>query len=522
MALYWMTEAIPLAITSLLPVIFFPLFGIMSTGAVCIAYMKETNVVFIGGMMVAIAIEHCNLHKRLALSVLLVVGTSPRWLMLGFMGTTMFLSMWICNTAATAMMLPIVEAVVDELYSDDKVENELYSSQSKIDSISGSIASSQEAIIERKRPTKNLSKDKVLRACLLSIAYSANVGGTGTIIGSSPQLAFKGILATLYPNQDTLNFATWMAFNVPVMLVNLVILWLWVQILYIGFKCDNVDRKAQAKAQKAIRKSYDDLGSMSFHESMVLVLFLLLVILWCFRDPQFMPGWAEPWRNSGIRIGDGTAAIIVVALLFVVPAEPYFLFCRRESSDKHTGAALLTWKACQERIPWGIVLLLGGGFALSDATKVSGLSEFLGSQLEGLKVLPDFAILFLVCIMVATVTEIASNTATANILLPVLARVCELIKVNPLYLMMPATVTCSYAFMLPVATPPNAIVFSAGKMKVTEMIRAGFLMNICCVVVLCLLTETLGVAIFDIKTFPEWATNLEQAIIFRNESELNG
>ncbi|KAK2714007.1 Na(+)/citrate cotransporter-like isoform X2 [Artemia franciscana] len=533
MALYWMTEAVPLAITSLLPVVLFPLLGIMSTGDVCIAYMKETNMMFIGGLMVAIAIEHCNLHKRIALGVLLMVGSSPRWLMLGFMITTMFLSMWISNTAATAMMVPIVLAIIDEIYKDEEEEvfhDEYMSNELKLEEkptkeeeYLESVVSSQQVIVTARKPDKRKVSDEEVGqkntrdAMMFSVSFSSNIGGTGTLTGTPPNLAMKATLNSLYPEQTDMNFATWMAFNVPGMLINVFIAWIWLQLLFIGFdwKAERENKQAQQKARALIKMKLKELGPMTFHEAMVLTLFIILALLWFFRDPQFIPGWAAPWHEIGIQVEDATAAILIVTLMFMIPAQPDFWCLRpKEATGKvKAGPALLNWQVCQDKIPWGIVLLLGGGFALSDAVKVSGLSDWLGIQLEGLKVLPQFAILVIVCVMTAIVTEVASNTATANILLPVLAKMSEQIGVNPLYLMLPAAVTCSYAFMLPVATPPNAIVFTAGKMKAKEMIKTGFMMNIFCVIVLCALTETLGVALFDIKTFPDWANKTEITIV---------
>ncbi|KAK2714267.1 Na(+)/citrate cotransporter-like isoform X2 [Artemia franciscana] len=532
MALLWMTEAIPLAITSLLPVVLLPAFAIMSTDEVCIAYMKETNVMFIGGIIVAIATEHCKLHKRVALRVLMLVGASPRWLMLGFMGTTMFLSMWISNTAATLMMVPIVQAVVDEIFKEEEgngtnltdLNSEAirppykvkYSRQySKDLSALSTVTSTQELIrIHQSRKasrvfqTYNPTYKEIRKAMLLSVAYAANIGGTGTITGTGPNLAFKGIVKSLYPQQDVINFASWMAFNVPSCIINIIVAWLWLQLMYLGFKSDKNTNteETKARASATIKNKYEELGSVTLEQVMVLFLFIGLVALWFFRDPQFIPGWASPWEDAGIHIEDATAAIFIVVLMFMIPMQPEFWRLEPRNDGKAKSVqGLVNWKICQEKIPWGLVLLLGGGFALSDATKISGLSDWLGSQLEGLKILPESLILIVVCIMTASVTEVASNTATANILLPVLAKMCELIGVNPLYLMLPATVTCSYAFMLPVATPPNAIVFTVGKMKVMDMVKTGFVMNLLCILVLFIITETFGVFLFDIKTFPTWA-----------------
>ncbi|XP_057373829.1 Na(+)/citrate cotransporter-like isoform X3 [Daphnia carinata] len=540
MALYWMTEALPLAVTSLLPVVLFPLLGIMSTGKVCTAYMKETNMMFIGGLMVALTIEHCNLHKRIALRVLLLVGASPRWLMLGFMLTTMFLSMWISNTATTAMMVPIVEAVVQELFKDgdeemkrdpnvrmvpdgmstcssnNTLEIDLDSSEGvsqnleavSIDSIADVGKSCQELTSptdQRSYSSPTSEYKQTIRTCtLMSIAYASNIGGTGSLIGSSPQLALKGILDELYGSAPGLNFASWMAFNVPGMLINTFLAWIWLQCLFLGFKRTSADANAQAAVvKKLIRTKYEELGPMTFHELATLVLFILCVALWFFRDPQFITGWAE--FVPAVEVDDATAVMTIVLLLFIIPAKPKFWNCHTGERNEGPSPALLEWKLVQDRLPWGIVLLLGGGFALSDASKASGLSSWLGDQLAVLSFLPPFAIMLIICIMTAAITEVASNTATANVLLPILAEMAVTIKVNPLFLMLPATVTCSYAFMLPVATPPNAIVFAAGKMNPVDMVKAGLLMNIVCVVVICLLMASFGSFIFGFDEFPDWA-----------------
>uniref|UniRef100_A0A0P6DMV8 Solute carrier family 13 member n=1 Tax=Daphnia magna TaxID=35525 RepID=A0A0P6DMV8_9CRUS len=534
MAVFWMTEALPLAITSLLPVVLFPLLGIMGTGKVCTAYMKETNMMFIGGLMVALTIEHCNLHKRIALRVLLLVGASPRWLMLGFMLTTMFLSMWISNTATTAMMVPIVEAVVQELFKDGEeemkrepnvrmvpdgmstcssnntLEIDLDSSESQnleavsIDSIADVGKSCQELTAASADQSDNLCVS--MKKCfLLSVAYSANIGGTGTSIGSGTNLVLKGVFRELYGSAPGLNFASWMAFNVPGMLINTFLAWIWLQCLFLGFKRTTADDNTQAAViKKLIRRKYEELGPMTFHELATLILFILCVALWFFRDPQFITGWAE--FLPAVEVDDATAVMTIVLLLFIIPAKPRFW--NRDTAERNWAGpspALLEWKLVQDRLPWGIVLLLGGGFALSDASKASGLSSWLGDQLAVLSFLPPFAIMLIICIMTAAVTEVASNTATANILLPILAEMAVTIKVNPLFLMLPATVTCSYAFMLPVATPPNAIVFAAGRMNPTDMVKAGLLMNIVCVVVICVLMASFGSFMFGFDEFPDWA-----------------
>lgn len=538
MAIYWMTEALPVPVTSLLPVVLFPLLGVMDTKKVCTAYMKETTMMFIGGLMVALAIENSNLHKRIALKVLLFVGASPRWLMLGFMLTTMFLSMWISNTATTAMMVPIVEAVVQELFKDNVEETKgdpnvrVGPKRSSTSSFSlemehsfeniyqnaetGSVDSVADDYVgkscvelttsgEQRCSDHTDDKKKISSCVLMSIAYASNIGGTGSLIGSGPQLVLKGILNELYGSDSGLNFATWMAFNIPGMLINTFFAWIWLQYLFIGFKRTTADGKGKAVIVKnLIRKKYEELGPMTFHELVTLILFISCVALWFFRDPQFITGWSE--FLPAVRVDDATAVMAIVMLFFIIPAKPKFWFTNQGERDSdRSNPSLLEWKSVQDKLPWGIVLLFGGGFAISDASKISGLSTWLGSQLAGLSALPPFAIMLIICIMTAAVTEVASNTAIANILLPILSEMAYTVQVNPLFLMLPATATCSYAFMLPVATPPNAIVFAAGKMNPVDMMKAGFFMNIICVFTICVLTTSFGSVIFGFNEFPDWA-----------------
>lgn len=479
-------------------------------------------MMFIGGLIVALTIEYCNLHKRIALRVLLLVGASPRWLMFGFMATTAFLSMWISNTATTAMMVPIVEAVVTELFPQTNLgsnaEDASLSTSSSMSTVEAEKVDATEKLEDEKAvahkdfdaeaEAKNNKRCQTLRVgMLLSVAYASNVGGTGSIIGSSPQLAFKQIFDSKFPDAYGVNFASWMAFNVPGMIINVLVAWLWLQFLYIGFRKDPNAEARESQVRKMIRQRYADLGPITFHEIATLFCFCVVVLLWFFRDPQFIPGWSELITN--VHVDDATAAMIIVTVLFIIPAKPNFWpFRHHETGPRKPSEALITWPYIQAKLPWDIVLLLGGGFALSDASEKSGLSLWLGEQLAGLQSLPPFLIIFIICVMTATITEVASNTATANILLPILAELSLRIEVNPVYLMMPAAVTCSYAFMLPVATPPNAIVFGASGMKPIELIKAGFLMNLVCVVVICVMMQFYGDVLFDIYTFPDWAQNI--------------
>ncbi|XP_041053375.1 solute carrier family 13 member 2-like isoform X2 [Carcharodon carcharias] len=471
MAVYWCTEVIPLAITSFLPILLFPTFGIMPSKTVSKQYLKDTNVLFLGGLMVAIAIEHWNLHKRIALRALLLVGVKPALLMLGFMAVTAFLSMWISNTATTAMMVPIAKAVLDQLSSTDEAARmELGNSRSsahekEVESkstipdmeLSDVATSSKEANVQQ----NNLNVSKVPigshdqhekdmhKGLTLCICYAASIGGTATLTGTGPNLVLKGQMNQLFPdNGDVINFASWFGFAFPNMLIMLFLCWLWLQALFLGLK----------------------------------------------------------------YVTDATVVLFIAFLMFIVPSQkPKFKpwnrlkGSKKRISDKKQVKKLLDWNTVQHKLPWNVVLLLGGGFALAKGCEVSGLSQWLGNQLLPLQKIPHWAIAVILCVVIAVFTECTSNVATATLFLPILASMATMIRMNPLYVMIPTTLSTSFAFMLPVATPPNAIVFSYGHLRVLDMVRAGSFINIIGVASVTLAINTWGYAIFNLNTFPEWA-----------------
>ncbi|XP_076039989.1 Na(+)/citrate cotransporter-like [Oratosquilla oratoria] len=523
-AIFWMTEAIPIAIASMIPIFAFPLLGVLGTGDVCLAYMNHTNMMFLGGLMVAIAVEHSNLHRRIAFLVLLHVGQSPRRLMAGFMLVTMFLSMWISNTATTAMMTPVIGAILNELTKDcnmkDFSEIEILNEVHQNNAMTGPVESQTDDTNKEDRVQVIKNKEKLeantptseetqrLRnMCFLGTAYAANVGGTGSLIGTGPNIVLKGILESTYSEPTGLNFSSWMAFNVPGMLICVMLAWLWLQFHYIGIgktkKIKDTTPNRKEAVKRLIQQEYEALGSITFHETVVLSLFSLLVFCWFFRDPEVIPGWSNFFKRiygPNIKVGNASPVMLVVFLLFIIPSKAKFWV----SSDQN---GCLTWKVINEKMPWCLILLLGGGFSMAAASKHSGLSTWMGHQLSYLEVLPKEAIVLVVCLIAAMITEIVSNVGTSGIILPVLLELAVAIKVNPLYFMLPAAVCCSYAFMLPVATAPNAIVHAASQMRNVEMIHAGFVMNIACVCVINIMINTLGVIMFDVKNFPTWANS---------------
>ncbi|XP_072099789.1 Na(+)/citrate cotransporter-like isoform X1 [Mobula birostris] len=533
MAVYWCTEVIPLAVTAILPIVLFPLFGIMTSKAVCMQYMKDTNVLFFGGLMVAVAIETWNLHKRIALRVLLIVGVRPALLMMGFMGTTAFLSMWISNTATTAMMVPIAQAMLDQLSTvvaepgSERTASDVELQERGADSES----QDPEPGLEKSLPTSPTSKDQseglqLHKMLSLSVCYAASIGGTATLTGTGPNLVFKGQFSQIFPeSRDLINFASWFGFSFPNMLLMLVCCWVWLHVLFLGVNFRRLWgwRTELSPREKAaygvIQAEYQKLGLMSFAEKQVLGLFALLVLLWFSRDPGFVPGWGALLFNRDGKefVTDATVVIFITILMFIAPSQrpqlkPWVQGRRSAEEDmtgrqrtESPGTRLLEWKLVQKKVPWNVILLLGGGFALARGCEESGLSRWLGSQLLPLQNIPPWAIVTVLCLLIATFTECTSNVATATLFLPILASMASRIRMNPLYIMIPATLSTSFAFMLPVATPPNAIVFSYGQLRVSDMVKAGLALNLIGVVSVIVAVNTWGRAMFDLSTFPTWA-----------------
>uniref|UniRef100_A0A667YCN8 Solute carrier family 13 member 5 n=1 Tax=Myripristis murdjan TaxID=586833 RepID=A0A667YCN8_9TELE len=528
MAVYWCTEALPLAVTALLPALLFPLFGIMKSKDVCMQYLKDTNMLFVGGLMVAVAVEHWNLHKRIALRVLLFVGVRPALLMLGFMGVTAFLSMWISNTATTAMMVPIVQAVLEQLNNYSEVEiPQILSSEEQVSPADadskqpGQTGKQSEGQGERKEAAERMRMCKGMTLC---VCYAASIGGTATLTGTGPNLVLKGQMNQLFPqNGDVINFASWFGFAFPNMILMLTLAWLWLQFVFMGFNfkktwgCGSVKTEKEIAAYNVIREQHRQLGPMSFGEMSVLGLFILLVVLWFTRDPGFVAGWATDIFNSKAEyVTDATVAVFIAVLLFILPSKaPRLCSWRSHSFDngetlylsakKYVMCTLLTWKVAQKKLPWSIVLLLGGGFALAKGSEESGLSKWMGDQMTPLQTIPPWAIAMILCLLIATFTECTSNVATATLFLPVLASMSQSIGMNPLYVMVPCTLSASFAFMLPVATPPNAIVFSYGYLKVADMARTGIVMNIIGILCITMAINSWGKAMFHLDSFPAWA-----------------
>ena len=455
MAILWITEALPLAATSLIPLIFFPITGIISTEEIASSYINSIIFLFLGGFLIAIAMEEWALHKRIALKIITIFGGSPTSIILGFMVSGALLSMWISNTATALMLLPIGMAVIQ------KLENEF--GQEKTHNFTVTI--------------------------LLSIAYSSSLGGVATLIGTPPNLVMVKMLEVLFPNAPAISFGNWMILALPISLIMLV--FVAILLTKILFKVDK-----DVKLDKVfIEDEYKQLGKFSSEEKAISIIFLTTALLWIFRSDILLgfitiPGWSNLLPTAGF-INDGTVAISMAFILFLIPSK--------------SGKRALLDQTAFSKVPWGIILLFGGGFALAKGFSSTGLSDFIGDQLSGLSSVSPILVIIITATLVTFLTELTSNTALTQTILPIVASVSIAIGLNPLLLMLTATISASMAFMLPVATPPNTIIFAGGRIKILEMAKTGFALNIIGVIVISLMVYYLGNLIFGLNTFPVWA-----------------
>ncbi|KAJ1161226.1 hypothetical protein NDU88_001713 [Pleurodeles waltl] len=560
-AIFWLSEALPIAVTSFIPALMFPLFGIMKSKEVASEYFKDFHLLLTGVICLATSIEKWNLHKRIALKMVMLVGVSPAWLMLGFMGSTAFLSMWLSNTSTAAMVMPIVEAVAQQIISaeaevdamniisehvianegieldDHTKEFEVNGSEVTLKHRNGHANGHATACdVEAEKvhdpspandehtempPTSNgrvyrSRKDHMMcKAMCLCIAYSSTIGGLTTITGTSTNLIFAEQFNTRYPKSNSINFGSWFLLCIPITILLLVLSWLLLLWLFLGlnfkemFRCRKEKTAREKASAEVIKAEYVKLGSISYEEIITLILFALMALLWFTRDPGFFPGWASLFPNYMGYATDSTAALLLGLLFFIIPSSKTNGFRGKGSFDYEP---LITWKEFQTCMPWEIAILVGGGFALAEGCERSHLSEWIGSKLSPLGSLPIWLTILISSIIVTTITEVASNPATITIFLPILAPLAEAIHVNPLYILIPTTISTSFAFLLPVANPPNAIVFAYGHLQVIDMVKAGLGINILGVAIVMLAVTTWAIPMFDLHTYPSWAPYLNVTV----------
>ncbi|XP_028813608.1 solute carrier family 13 member 1 isoform X2 [Denticeps clupeoides] len=532
MAVYWLTEALPVAVTALLPAMLFPLFGIMKSSQVAAVYFKDFHLLLTGVICLATAIEKWNLHRRIALRLVNAVGVHPGWLMLGFMIGCAFLSMWLSNTSAVAMVMPIVEAVIQQILT---AEGEAIEQRKRamtgasnpglqLEDIDAEFEKPKEKIsivevphVEAHNPAdcpvphseaplingryRTHQDHMMCKGLSLCIAYASSIGGMTTLPGTSPNLIFAEYIHKFYPKCTIINFGNWFVMCLPISIIVLLLSWLWLHWLFLGSDFRSLLRsRGQSERDKAVarvlQEEYNSLGPMSRQEIITIIIFILMAVLWFFRDPGFMPGWAALFPDYSGYATDATVALLLGLLFFIIPAN-------RPTAEKYE--AMISWKDFQSVMPWEIGLLVGGGFALAEGTKESGLSSWVANLLTPIGNLPPLATITIACIIVTSITEVASNAATMTIFLPILAPLAETIHINPLYMLIPTTLCVSFSFLLPVSNPPNAIVFSYGHLSTLDMVKAGLGVNIIGVLGVLLAITTWAIPIFDLKTYPDWA-----------------
>ena len=455
MAVLWLTEALPLAVTSLLPIVLFPLTGALPIDEATAPYAHPYIFLFMGGFMIALAMESWNLHRRIALMTVLAVGTQPLRLVGGFMLTTAFLSMWISNSAAAMLMLPIGLSLIG-LVSDGVGRDAPAGDTSAL------------AAVDR-------SADGMVNfpACLmLSIAYAANIGGMGTLIGSPPNLVLAGFLTSNYDLQ--IGFGRWMAMAVPLVVVFLAVTWLVLTKFLLPIHTAEI-----SGGREMIRHQLAELGRPTRGEWTVAVVFLSTATAWVLREPLTKWDWLARQIPAVTRLTDTTIAIAAAVALFAIPV------------DFRRGQFALDWQTAR-KLPWNVLLLFGGGLSLAAAVQASRLDAWIADLASTLGDLPPLGLMILTTTLIVYLTELTSNTATANTFFPILGGVAVGADISPPLLLIPACLAASCAFMMPVATPPNAIVFGSGHVTIRQMLLAGFWLNLIGLVLVVALSHVAG------------------------------
>lgn len=452
MAMFWVFEIIPIPITSLLPLVLFPVFEIIDSKETALFYGKDIIFLFLGGLILAQALQVSNLHKRLALTTVKLIGTNPINMVLGFMVATAFLSMWISNTASVMVMMPIAISIIDK--TAEKIND------------------------------KKLIK-KLGLSLLLGIAYSADIGGMATLVGTPPNMVFVEMYQSLFPDLPQVGFTEWMLMGLPISIVFIFTGWLLMtKVIFRLPKFKLFENKG------IIRDELKQLGKVKQDEWVAGIVFGIAVLLWLtgsditISENFTFTGWRTFFNLP--MVNDSAVAIGTAVLLFMIP------------SKERKNEMMLKWDNVKT-LPWGILLLFGGGFALAGGFENSGLSTVIGNAFNNVNINSPLFLIIIVCLVLTMLTEFTSNTATTNLVLPILAKASIVLGLDPRVLMIPATLSASCAFMMPVASPTQAIIFGSGRVPIKEMVRAGILFNLLGVVIVSVVFYLLANFVFGIK-----------------------
>ncbi len=469
MAVWWVTEAVPIPVTAVLPLVLLPVLGIDPMYKVAPNYARSTIFLFLGGFLLALGLQASGVHRRMALAIVGTVGGQPKRLVLGFMLASAMLSMWISNTATVMVLLPIGLAVL--------------------------AAAKDRGVGERDLKLLGVT-------VMLGIAYAADIGGMSTLVGTPPNLSYKEQLVRLFEGAPAPSFAEWMLLGLPISVAFLVSGWF--MLTHVTFKLPGASLLG---GRDAVRQLRSELGPLRRDEVITAVVFGTTALLWMTRKGfdiggVSLRGWGSlPFlqkevTDDGVRdfVGDAVVAMAMAISLFVIP------------SKERKGERLLEWRHTRN-VPWGMLLLFGGGFALAAGFKSSGLSDWLGGQFAGLQGQSPILVMILVCVVLTFLTELTSNTATTEMVLPILASAGTAIGTDPRFLMIPATLSASCAFMMPVASPTQAIVFGSGWVPIRDMVRAGIWFNIIGIILVALIFTLLSGPVMGIDpgTLPDWA-----------------
>ncbi len=447
-ALWWITEAIPIPVTSLLPMVLYPLGGVMSIEQAAEPYSRPIIYLFVGGFLIALAMEKWNLHKRIALTIISMVGTNMRRVLLGFMLATWFLSMWISNTATTVMMLPIALSIIVQFKEFNSRASNLLA-----------------------------GADNFGKALVLGLAFSSSVGGIATLVGTPTNLIFAESVRDFYGVD--IPFDQWLIAGLPLAIILLAVLY-W----HLAYNHFGLSRAEVKGSKEVISGELDALGKVSREEKLVLIVFSLVAIAWITRRYLITPFFPQ--------VNDINIVLVGAVSLFLIPA-------RADRKDR-----LMDWKTAL-KLPWGVLLLFGGAFGVAAGFEISGLTSWIGDQLGLLKNIPFWVVLLIVVAVVNYLTEITQNMATCTLMMPIMAALSVVLDVHPFGLMAGTCIAASCAFMLPVATAPNAVVFGSDLISIKDMVRAGFLMNIISIIVITLFMNYVFPLLWgiDLQVFPE-------------------